>query len=203
MTLANRHLFRPCLAVLACAAWITASAQDVVTTVVSNANAVPGSALSTFGYDPTGPNGGTVYAAGFGANAEIRRITNIDGTQEVTQLVASSEWTSFLRAGNPNASGGQPIAAGFLLNPVAVGGAPAYSSIVVTDGNTAVTVSGTRRNDLTQRLYAYNLTTGSFSSLVTQAELVTAAGLANPVSSSTSSNVGRQFAYSGDGQAAY
>lgn len=203
MTLVHAFSSRPSLAVLACLVGITASAQDVLTTVVPNANAVPGSALSTFGYDPTGPNGGTIYAAGFGASAEIRRIANVDGTQQVTQLVASSEWTSFLRNGDPNASGGQPISAGFLLNPTAVGGMPAYSSIVVTDGNTAITVSGTRRNDLTQRLYAYSLTTGSFSSLVTQAELVTAAGLANPVGSTTSNNVGRQYAYSGDGQAAY
>lgn len=203
MTFVRSLRSRTWLAVLASIGGITATAQDVLSTVVPNANAVAGSALSTFGYDPTGPNGGTIYAAGFGANAEIRRIANVDGTQEVAQLVAATEWMSFLRNGNPNVTGGQPIAAGFLLNPSAVGSAPAYSSIVVTDGNTALTVSGTRRNDLTQRVYAYSLTTGSFTSLVTQAELVTAAGLANPVNSATNSNVGRQFAYSGDGQAAY
>lgn len=182
----------------------SASAQDVVTTVVSNGNAVFGSAaLGSFGYDPTGPNGGTIYTAGFGAGAEIRRIANVDGTQEVTQVVGLSDWSLFMKGGDPNASGGQPTAAGFLLNPAALGGAAAFSRIIVSDGGGAVTVSGARRNDLTQRLYAYDLVSGSFASLVTQAEFATAAGLANPVGTTTSSNLGRQYAFSGDGQAAY
>ncbi|MBJ7408735.1 MAG: hypothetical protein JHD07_37820, partial [Bradyrhizobium sp.] len=79
-----------------------ATAQDVVTVVVPSANAVAGSAaLATFGYDPTGANGGTIYSAGFGAGAEIRRITNVDGVQSVTQLVAQAGWTTFLKGGDP------------------------------------------------------------------------------------------------------
>lgn len=180
------------------------SAQDVVTTVVANGNAVFGSAaLGSFGYDPTGPNGGTIYSAGFGAGAEIRRITNVDGAQEVTQLVGLSDWTLFMKGGDANNTGGQATAAGFLLNPAAVGGAAAFSRIVVSDGGGAVSVSGARRNDLTQRLYSYDLVSGSFASLVTQAEFASAAGLANPVGTTTSSNLGRQYAFSGDGQAAY
>jgi len=180
------------------------SAQDVVTTVVANGNAVVGSAaLGSFGYDPTGPNGGTIYSAGFGAGAEIRRITNVDGAQEVTQLVGLSDWTLFMKGGDANNTGGQPTAAGFLLNPATIGGAPAFSRIIVSDGGGAVSVSGARRNDLTQRLYSYDLVSGSFASLVTQAEFASAAGLANPVGTTTSSNLGRQYAFSGDGQAAY
>ena len=182
----------------------TATAQDVVTVVVPSANAVAGSAaLATFGYDPTGANGGTIYSAGFGSGAEIRRITNVDGEQSVTQLVAQAGWTTFLKGGDPNNGGGQPTPNGFLLNPRAIGGKAAYSSIVVADGGSVVTVSSAKRNDLTQRLYTYDLTSGSFSSLVTQAEFATAAGLANPVTSSTSMNVSRQYAYSGNGQALY
>ena len=180
-----------------------ATAQDVVTVVVPSANARSGSALSTFGYDPTGANGGTIYSAGFGSGGEIRRITNVDGVQSVTTLVAQTEWTTFLKGGDPNNGNGQPTPHGFLLNPRAIGGKAAYSSIVVADGGTPVTVSSARRNDLTQRLYTYDLTSGSFSSLVTQAEFATAAGLANPVTGSTSMNVSRQYAYSGNGQALY
>lgn len=193
------------LAVAACSA-IAASAQDVVTTIVPNANAVAGSAaLATFGFDPTGPNGGTIYSAGFGAGAEIRRIANVDGTQVVTQMVAQSAWTTFLKNGDPNNGGGQPLPNGLLLNPVAIGSAAPYTVAVVSDGAAATTVSGTRRNDLTQKIYTYNLGTGTgaFASLVTQAEMATAAGLANPLTSATGINISRQFAYSGDGQAVY
>ncbi|MFM7243529.1 MAG: hypothetical protein ACKO40_05040 [Planctomycetaceae bacterium] len=127
----------------------SASAQDVVTAVVSSGNAVAGSAaLGTFGYDPTGPNGGTIYSAGFGAGAEIRRIANVDGVQSVTQVVGLSDWTLFMKGGDANNGGGQPTAAGFLLNPTAIGTGPAFSRIIVSDGGSAVTVSGTRRNDL-------------------------------------------------------
>lgn len=193
------------VAVAACSA-IAASAQDVVTTIVPNANAVAGSAaLATFGFDPTGPNGGTIYSAGFGAGAEIRRIANVDGTQVVTQMVALSAWTTFLKNGDPNNGGGQPLPNGLLLNPVAIGSAAPYTVAVVSDGAAATTVSGTRRNDLTQKIYTYNLGTGTgaFASLVTQAEMATAAGLANPLTSATGINISRQFAYSGDGQAVY
>lgn len=193
------------VAVAACSA-IAASAQDVVTTIVPNANAVAGSAaLATFGFDPTGPNGGTIYSAGFGAGAEIRRIANVDGTQVVTQMVAQSAWTTFLKNGDPNNGGGQPLPNGLLLNPVAIGSATPYTVAVVSDGAAATTVSGTRRNDLTQKIYTYNLGTGTgaFASLVTQAEMATAAGLANPLTSATGINISRQFAYSGDGQAVY
>ena len=183
---------------------VRAWAQDVVTTVVSNANAVASSAaIGSFGYDPTGPDGGTIYAAGFGAGAEIRRIANVDGAQEVTQLVGLSDWTLFMKGGNPGFGGGQPTPGGFLLNPVAIGATPAYSRIVVSDGGSPVTVSGTRRNDLTQRVYSYGVTSGSFVSLATQAAFATAAGLASPASTTTSSNLGRQFAYAGDGQSIY
>jgi len=181
-------------------------AQDVLRTVVPTANAVAGSAaLATFGFDSTGPNGGTIYSAGFGAGAEIRRIANVDGTQVVTQMVAQSAWTTFLKNGDPNNGGGQPLPNGLLLNPLAIGASAPYTLAVVSDGAAATTVSGSRRNDLTQKIYTYNLGTGTaaFASLVTQAEMAAAAGLANPLTSATSINISRQFAYSGDGQAVY
>lgn len=197
-----RHAARNAMLLLLATA--SASAQDVVTSVVSTGNAVFGSAaLGGFGYDPTGPNGGTIYTAGFGAGAEIRRVANVDGVQEVTQLVGLSDWSLFMKGGDPNNGGGQPTVAGFLPNPRAIGGAAAFTRIIVSDGGSAVTVSAARRNDLTQRLYAYDLVSGSFASLVTQAEFATAAGLANPLTTTTAGNLGRQYAFSGDGQAAY
>jgi hypothetical protein len=195
---------------LAAIAWVlaasgVASAQDLLTTVVSRSNAVPGTAaLATFGVDPTGSAGGTVYSAGFGSGAELRRIENVGGTPLVTPMVSQSAWTLFLKNGDPNNGGGQPTPHGFLLNPVAVGNRPAYSFAVISDGGSQVTVSGVARNDLTQRLYTYNLGTGTgaFASLATQQAFAAAAGLANP-GTVTGLNVGRQFAFSGDGQAVY
>lgn len=200
-----QNLRRFAVAVLLATLHGWANAQDVVTTVVSKANALGGTTLSTFGYDPTGANGGTIYTAGFGAGAEIRRIANVGGTQVVTPLAALTEWTLFLKNGDPNNGGGSPVVGGFLLNPVAIGSQPAYSLAVISDGGGAVTVSSGRRNDLTQRLYSYNVATGTgpFASLVTQAELASASGLANPVTTGSNSNFSRQFAYSGDGQAIY
>jgi len=199
------HSWRP----LAAFTWLLAAAavapaQDVLTTVVPRSNAVLGTAaLASVGLDPTGGNGGTIYSAGFGAGAELRRIENLGGGQIVTQMVAQSAWTLFLKGGDPDNGGGQPTPHGFLLNPVAVGNRPAYSFAVISNGGTPVTVGGVRRNDLTQRLYTYDLGVGStaFTSLATQQAFATAAGLANP--GTTSTNVGRQFAFSGDGQAVY
>jgi hypothetical protein len=194
----------------AAVAWLLATAalapaQDVLTTVVLRANAVPGTAaLATFGFDPTGSVGGTIYSAGFGSGAELRRIENVGGTQVVTPMVSQSAWTLFLKNGDPDNSGGQPTPHGFLLNPVAVGSRPAYSFAVISDGGSQVTVAGVARNDLTQRLYTYDLGTGSgaFNSLATQQAFASAAGLANP-GTVTGINVSRQFAFSGDGQAVY
>jgi hypothetical protein len=201
-----RHGWR----LLAAIAWVlaaagVASAQDVLTTVVSRSNAVPGTAaLATFGVDPSGNSGGTIYSAGFGSGAELRRIENVGGTPLVTPMVSQSAWTLFLKNGDPNNGGGQPSPNGLLLNPVAVGNRPAYSFAVISDGGGQVTVSGAARNDLTQRLYTYNLGTGTgaFTSLATQQAFASAAGLANP-GTVTGINVSRQFAFSGDGQAVY
>jgi hypothetical protein len=179
-------------------------AQDVLTSVVSAANTGT-TALATFGYNPTGTNGGTIYTAGFGSGGELRRIENVGGTQVVTQMVAQSAWTLFTKGGNPGNGGGQPIPGGLLLNPVAIGTNAAYTLALVSDGGTPTTVSGGRRNDLTQRVYSYNLGTGTaaFASVATQAAFATAAGLASPITTSSNTNLGRQFAYSGDGQALY
>ncbi|MCE9629695.1 MAG: hypothetical protein K8S94_03110 [Planctomycetia bacterium] len=193
------------LAVTVALASASASAQDVITTLVTKANASGTATLSTFAYDPTGPNGGTIYAAGFGSGAELRRIENLSGTQTVTQLVAQSEWTLFLRNNDRNATGGNPTPHGLLLNPVAVGGHAPFTLAVISDGGGVVKVSGSTRNDLTQRLYSYNVAsgTGPFTSLVTQAQLAFASGLANPVTTGSNANFGRQFAYAGDGQSVY
>lgn len=186
------------------AAAAAAPAQDVITVVVPKASASGTSVLSTFGYDPTGRNGGTIYAAGFGTGAELRRIENVGGTQVVTTMVAQTAWQLFLRGGDPNNTGGQPTAHGLLLNPAPVGGRPAYSFAVISDGNTQVKSGTLPRNDLTQRLYTYNLGTGTntFASLATQQAFATAAGLAN-AGTVGGINVSRQFAYSGNGQAVY
>lgn len=202
----TRHGWRP----LAALTWLLAAAavapaQDVLTTVVPRSNALSGSAaLASVGLDPTGSDGGKIYSAGYGTGTEIRRIENLGGTQIVTQMVARTAWTLFLNGGNPDATGGQPIPHGFLLNPVAVGNRPAYSFAVISDGGGQVTVGGVRRNDLTQRLYTYDLGMGStaFASLATRQAFATAAGLAN-TGTATGINVSRQFAFSGDGQAVY
>jgi hypothetical protein len=188
-----------------------ASAQvDTLQEVVSEVNAVGGvpivPPLGTFGYDPVNDR---MYVAGFSnGDQELRRIDNVSGTQTVTTLITATQWLRFNRDNDLNLGGGTPIPSSLLLNPQPVGSEPAYSFAWITDAASVVT-EGTppvRRPDVSQRLYTFNLQQSTqpnasdvLTSRVTLANLHTAVGAA----STENTNIGRQGAYSGDGQSLY
>lgn len=190
---------------------------DHIITVVDQASASgTGKSLGTFAYDPATD---TVYTGLFGVVAQnpsaIRKITNaLSGVQTVTSMVSDGQLQLYYRDGNPAGTSGTPGQSGFLLNPLPIQVdentiVPAYSFAVISDlqvttGNAA----------LNKRLYTYNLGQVAASPpsptppyndgrdvfktrvRLTDMQAVTGA-------TGTTSNMGRQFAWSGDGRSIY
>jgi hypothetical protein len=201
-------------AMLAAAMAQSAHAQvDNVGTIITTANAIEsGTSLATFGYDPI--NDRAYVASNFNANQSIRLVNNVGGAQTFQTQISEAAWLRFEKGswsvGSTTADtygGGSPIPGGFLLNPKAIAslGIPAYSSLWVTDASTVVTTP-TQAPNLTERVYRYNLgqepATGDaaneMNSVMTLAQFQTGAG-----TTTTTTNVSRQFAWSGDGQSIY
>jgi len=180
-----------------------AVAQDQLSRLVSTT-----SALRAFGYDPMTD---TIYLTQAGS-AQFVKVSGVStASPTVTNLVFQTSLARFYRDGDPNLEADTTgTANGILLNPLAIGSTAPYQFAMVTD--TVVTRApqpdGSRPVDAeaTKRLYAYNLGvanpsgdgTDVFSTRVTLADMQVAAG-----STSTSTNVGRQMAWSGDGQSVY
>jgi len=186
------------------AAW---AQVDNVVTVVNNANALAGgTTLATFGYDPV--NDRMFIASNFNANQSIRLITNVGGAQTVQTQITEGAWLLFEKGGNAANGGGGPIPGGFLLNPqpIAALGIGAYSTALFTDAATVVTTP-TQAPNLTQRVYRYNLAqdangdaSDEMTSIMTLSQYQTYAG---QPSTNTTTNISRQFAWSGNGQSIY
>jgi hypothetical protein len=167
--------------------------------------------MAAFAYDPATD---TAWTAAFGAGGGVKKITNVSGTQTSAQAISEAQLQLFYRNGNPNLSVSTPLISGMTFNsqPIVIGGStvPAFGGIWIADINT-VSEGGTRRNELTQRLYRYNLQDipaggdgrDVLFSLLTKAQLATAAGVASPNTTTTADNFGRQPAFSGDGQSVY
>lgn len=168
-----------------------------------------------FAYDPTG--NGTIYVAGFGATASWSRIDNVNlgnAAQTNTQLVSNTQWTYFMKDGVLDRSGGAPTIGGIVLNTTTVNGHAPYTMGWITDAGSAVKNSATvdgntnTRNDLTQRLYSWNLQAPAtidgrtvLSSAMTFAQYNVANGLAS--TSTSSSAIGRQPALNSSNTALY
>jgi len=199
-------IFASILAAVAAVAGLgttTALAQDQLSRLVSTT-----SALRAFGYDPVSD---TVYLTQAGS-AQFVKVAGVStGSPVFTDLVFQTALARFYRDGDPNLEAQTTgTANGILLNPLAVGSNDPFSFAIVTD--TAVTSApqpdGKKPTDAeaTKRLYAFNLGvanpfgdgTDVFSTRVTLAGLQAAAE-----STSTTTNVGRQMAWSGDGQSVY
>lgn len=175
------------------------------------------SPLAAFGYDPVSD---AMYVTGFGGTGQdIRVVRNVSTTPEFDplndRLIASTAWGRFHLDGNFNLTGGGPVPGSILLNPLPIldGGGnvliAAYGNAFLTDaggivrqgsGSTAINFP-----DRSQRLYRYNLqrdvngdARDEMFSLVTTLTLQTLTG-----STSTSTNTGRQYAFSSDGQSIY
>src|SRR5690606_16966238 len=125
----------------------------------------------------------------------FRKVTGVDGTVSSEATVAFDQIQYFHHEGNFSYTTNNPIASGFRLNPYPIvrDGVtlPAYSTAVVVDqtyvysGSTGS--SGTRYNDLSKRVYLYNLGTavgdgsadptfGVFTSLASKEDMALAIG---------------------------
>ncbi|MFM1904726.1 MAG: hypothetical protein RLZZ440_2626 [Planctomycetota bacterium] len=207
-------LHRPSLVsllLIAASAGTALGQVDSVTMVLDPAAGIGSKSLAAFGYDPVNDSiYVTTYGAGSDApgNGAVVRFDNIaSGTPTFTTLMSEAQLQLYYRDGNPDRSVSTPSQSGFLLNPLPVGDRPASSFAMITDlALTRLPGSNTVDPTATKRVYSYSLEpvapTGDgrdvFTTRVTLADMKAITG-----TSSTSSNTGRQFAWSGDGQSIY
>jgi autotransporter-associated beta strand protein len=163
------------------------------------------SQLAAYTYDPTAD---TMFVTGYG-NPAVVKVTDVStpASQAALPTVYETTLALYYRDGDPNRGVTSPVQGGILLNPKPVGGNPAYSLALIADGgNTRYAASSTVDPAVTKKFYTYNLQvaaipgdgTDVFTTRATLANLQSVAG-----SASTSNNLARQFAWSGDGQSIY
>jgi hypothetical protein len=183
--------------------------QTVVSQPLAVGNVPAPPALGTFGYDPVNHH---IYVAGFaGADQQLRRIDNVDGGGAMTAQtqVFATAWQLFTKNGDLNNGGGIPVPSALLLNPQPIPalGLGSFANAWITDINGTITQASVNHPEWTQRIYKYNLqqdananASDEFTSQMTLETYRVAAGAG---AASLTSNVGRQFAWSGDGQSIY
>jgi len=178
-------------------------AQDQLSRV-----AVPGVTLRAFGYDPTTD---AMFLA-TNSSEQIIKLSGVGTGSPTPQAMVYITTMQRFYINNDTSLIGDATGTlnGMLLNPLPVGDAPAYSFAVCIDSGARIykTVNGTRTYypAITKRLYTYDLgpadpsgdASDALTSRVTLADMQDAAG-----STSTSTSVGRQMAWSGDGQSVY
>jgi autotransporter-associated beta strand protein len=178
---------------------ITAAAegQDQLASVFTAAN------LAAYAYDPST---NAIYVTAYG-NPAVVKVTGIGGSPSSALMVSETILQLYYRNNDPTRGVATPAQSGILLNPKPVGAAPAYSFALIADGGfTRFPSSGTVDPAATKKIYAYNLQAASitgdgtdvFTTRATLANLQAASG-----ATSTSNTLGRQFAWSGDGQSIY
>ena len=198
-------------ALVACAAALLARSADAqvdnLQTVIGRTNAVGTGAttnLSGYVYDAATD---TAYTASSGAGQALRRVTGVSTASPLSEvLVSDSQWQYWFRGGN-TARSGQPAVQGLAFNAD-------RTAVYLTDQspvtNTAASDGNTLRNNQANKVaYAWNLgaalpandltAAGNvLSSVMTRADYATAAGLANPNTTTTNPLVS-QPALAGDG----
>ncbi len=189
----------------------TATAQiDSLVVLVDSATATGSKPLAAFGYNPVD---NSMFVSAFGAGAELRKISDIDGTPTYETYVTETELQLYYRDGDPNRGVLTPFQSAIQLNPqpITIGETtlPAYSFAVINDNGTT-RLPGTTTIDptATKRFYQYNLQPVDFeagedgrdvfTTLTTLSDMQAALGVTG-----TTSNQGRQGAWSGDGQILY
>ena len=161
--------------------------------------------LAAYTYDPTAD---TMFVTAYG-NPAVVKVSGVTppAVQVAGPTVYESTLQLYYRNGDPNRGVTSPVQGGILLNPKPIGANPAYSLALIADGgNTRYSGSSTVDPAATKKFYTYNLGTAAipgngtdvFTTRVTLADLQSAAG-----ATSTSNNLARQFAWSGDGQSIY
>ena len=187
---------------------------DSLVQVVSGANATGGAnSIASFGYNPVAD---VMYVSSFGAGGAMRKIENVGTAPVSTVVVYESSLQLYYRDGDPDRGVGNPTQSGITFNPKQIGTgenaiAP-YSMAIIADASTTYLPgfsSGTANRDpaASKRFYSYNLgelpgggnASAVYTTLVTMADLNVAAGAAL----NTTTNNGRQVAWSGNGQWAY
>jgi hypothetical protein len=166
--------------------------------------------IGSFGYDPIND---VMYVSGFGASAEMRKISGVStGSPSFETQVTASEQQLYYRDGDPNISVGNPTVSAIMLNPVALGTGPGaiapYQTAVLAEiaptripGSTSIVDP-----EATKRFYRYNLQQvpvggdgrDVYTTLVTMSDMQDAVGTTN-----TTTNQGRHMGWSGDGQSLY
>jgi len=151
-----------------------------------------------------------MYVTAFGAGAALRKVSNVGGVQSSEIYVSETELQLYYRDGDVTRAVSGALQSGLLLNPKTIGAGPTavapYQLAIIADaGFTRFPTSSTTDPAATKRFYSYNLQSAEggdgrdvFTTLATLADMQTAIG-----TTSTSSNQGRQFAWSGDGQTIY
>jgi autotransporter-associated beta strand protein len=196
---------------MAIAAWIVFAAAPAARGQVDNlapvltTNWFLSSQLAAYTYDPTAD---TMFVTGYG-NPAVVKVTDVStpASQAALPTVYETTLALYYRDGDPNRGVTSPVQGGILLNPKPIGANPAYSLALIADGgNTRYAASSTVDPAVTKKFYTYNLQvaaipgngTDAFTTRATLANLQSVAG-----SVSTSNNLARQFAWSGDGQSIY
>ncbi len=181
---------------------------DTLTTVVNSATATNGKSLASFAYNPLTEQ---IFVSSFGATpfaaaGAVRRIDNLNTTPTGTDILSEAQLQLYYRENDASRSVSTPLQSGFLFNPQAIGAIPAYSQIWVADAALTRLPYGSTTVDpaATKRVYRYDpfatVTTHPFNNVT----LTTLANLQSVLSTAnTSSNWGRQFAWSSDGQFLY
>lgn len=199
------------------AAMLTASPAaavplDTLVTVVNGTNATAGKSIGAFTYDPIHDR---MFVTSFGSNGTtasvVQRIDQVSGAQISSGILTEGQIQLYYRDGDPTRSVTNPTQSGFLLNPQAVGSVGAYEQIWVLNANLTRLPAGSSVTDpnATKRAYQYDpyaaIPIGGdgrdvITTLATLADMNSQAGVA---STNTSSNLGRKFAWSSDGQSVY
>lgn len=185
------------------------AAIDSLATIVDSATATGSASIAAFGYNPADDS---MFVSSFGATGKLRKISNVGGSQSSAIQVTETELQLYYRNGDTTRGVGTPLQSSILLNPLPIdtgsGVIPANSIAIIADNGFTRLPGGSTTTDpaATKRFYSYNLQAvvppqdgrDVFTTLATLANMQTAIGTTN-----TSSNQGRQMAWSGNGQFLY
>lgn len=201
-----------CLLALTLASRSTAkAANDALSLVVNGNTATGGPAIGGFAYNPVD---NTMFVSGFQAEGRLQKISNLDTTPTSEEYMTYTELQFYYRDGDTTrgvSNGG--LQSGILLNPKTIGSGPnaiaPYSMAIIADNSFTRLPNGSTATDptVTKRFYQYNLQPvpnggdgrNIFTTITTLSDMQAAIGAASTVTS----NQGRQFAWSGDGQSIY
>lgn len=181
---------------------------DNLVTVLDARSIIGTKTFGSYGYDPTQDRmfliayGGDLSVPG---NPGIVRISNVSTSPTSDVMLSQTQLQLYYTDGNPNLAS-PPTPGGLLLNPKPIGATPAFGLAMITDGEVTRLSSGSAAPSLSRRVYSYDLQSpppggdgrAVLTTRVTLADMQATAG-----STSSSSFVQRQPAWSGDGQSIY